>query len=201
MVNTDKKRKRRTKQIRTRKRLKAIEKKKSQFSVLNSITTEFPFPIVSRIFQTERARSLFFFFFYSIYFCCKFIIFFWLLFFHVLFRPILLVVLSFLSRSRAPFVWYDFYSSGSHLARKKFDGFKIRFGQKSAFSFKRARFYFRIFDSLFFTVCAPNYLVSLAFLSSFFIKFNAGRNNENIFLEMEKFPRGKRRIFYRRTAI
>lgn len=92
--------------------IKDNSEKKNQFSVLNLTTTE-----LSSRFENFPKRNayvlsffpLFFFsYLYSIYFRCKFILFFrpaLYAFCFVRFRPILLVALSFLSRSRLPSVW------------------------------------------------------------------------------------------------
>lgn len=93
--------------------IKDNSEKKSQFSVLNLTTTE-----LSSRFENFPKRNayvlsffpLFFFFRICIAFIfrCKFILFFrpaFYAFCFVRFRPILLVALSFLSRSRLPSVW------------------------------------------------------------------------------------------------
>lgn len=93
--------------------IKDNSEKKSQFSVLNLTTTE-----LSSRFENFPKRNayvlsffpLFFFFRICIAFIfrCKFILFFrpaLYAFCFVRFRPILLVALSFLSRSRLPSVW------------------------------------------------------------------------------------------------
>lgn len=95
------------------------KKKKSQFSVLNLITTELSFRPFREFSKTECARSLSL----SLSFCICIFLFVFIFVANLLFfrpalyaffvsirsRPILLVALSFLS-PRVPFVWYDFYS-------------------------------------------------------------------------------------------
>lgn len=160
--------------------IKDNSEKKSQFSVLNLTTTE-----LSSRFENFPKRNayvlsffpLFFFsYLYSIYFSLQIYIIFSPGFLRVLFRPISS------DFTRRPFVSFTFAptfrligflfanSSGSHLARKKFDGFKNKARPKvGRFSFKRARFYFRTIRSFSF-VCASNCLVSFPFLFSFFYK-------------------------------
>lgn len=151
-----------------------IKDKKSQFSVLNLTTTELSFRPFREFSKTECARSLsFFLYLYSIYFCWKFIIFLPGSL-RVLFRPILLVAVSFTFSRTFRLIRFLFAnSSGSHLARKKFDGFKIRFGQKSAVSrLSELAFIFARF-ALFHRLCfqlPPFFRVSFFFLSFFFYK-------------------------------
>lgn len=97
-----------------------IKDKKSQFSVLNLTTTELSFRPFREFSKTECARSLsFFLYLYSIYFCWKFIIFLPGSL-RVLFRPILLVAVSFTFSRTFRLIRFLFAnSSGSHLARKK----------------------------------------------------------------------------------
>lgn len=79
-----------------------IKDKKSQFSVLNLTTTELSFRPFREFSKTEYARSLFFFAFVGN-----------LLFFSPALYAFCFVRFyssPFLSRSRVPFVWYDFYS-------------------------------------------------------------------------------------------
>lgn len=164
-----------------------IKDKKSQFSVLNLTTTELSFRPFREFSKTECARSLsFFLYLYSIYFCWKFIIFLPGSL-RVLFRPILLVAVSFTFSRTFRLIRFLFAnSSGSHLARKKFDGFKIRFGQKSAVSrLSELAFIFARF-ALFHRLCLLSFAFLFSFFLSFFIKFNAGRNNENV-LKVENF--------------
>lgn len=106
------------------------KKKKSQFSVLNLITTELSFQPFREFFKTECARSLslsFFLYLYisfCIYFCCKFIIFspgsLRLFCFHPISsdftrRPFV----SFTARTFRLIRFLFANSSGSHLGRKK----------------------------------------------------------------------------------
>lgn len=106
------------------------KKKKSQFSVLNLITTELSFRPFREFFKTECARSLslsFFLYLYisfCIYFCCKFIIFspgsLRLFCFHPISsdftrRPFV----SFTARTFRLIRFLFANSSGSHLGRKK----------------------------------------------------------------------------------
>lgn len=92
----------------------------------------------------------------------------------VRFRPISLVAVSFTFSRTFRLIRFLFAnSSGSHLARKKFDGFKIRFGQKSAVSrLSELAFIFARF-ALFHRLCfqlPPFFRVSFFFLSFFFYK-------------------------------
>lgn len=154
-----------------------IKDKKSQFSVLNLTTTELSFRPFREFSKTECARSLSFF-----CICIAFIFVGNLLFFSpalyafcfVRFRPISLVVVSFTFSRTFRLIRFLFAnSSGSHLARKKFDGFKIRFGQKSAVSrLSELAFIFARF-ALFHRLCfqlPPFFRVSFFFLSFFFYK-------------------------------
>lgn len=150
------------------------KKKKSIFCFKFNNNRTF-IPTVSRIFQNGmRTFSLSL----SFCICITFIFVANLLFFRpalyaffvsIRSRPILLVALSFLS-PRVPFVWYDFYSRirvEPIWEEKKFDGFKIRFGQKSAVSrLSELAFIFARF-ALFHRLCfqlPPFFPVSFFFL-------------------------------------
>lgn len=85
-----------------------IKDKKSQFSILNLTTTELSFRPFREFSKTECARSLSFF-----CICIAFIFVGNLLFFSPALYAFCFVRFyssPFLSRSRVPFVWYDFYS-------------------------------------------------------------------------------------------
>lgn len=154
------------------------KKKKSIFCFKFNNNRTF-IPTVSRIFQNGMrtfSLSLSFFLYlyisFCIYFCCKFIIFspgsLRLFCFHPISsdftrRPFV----SFTARTFRLIRFLFANSSGSHLGRKKFDGFKIRFGQKSAVSrLSELAFIFARF-ALFHRLCfqlPPFFPVSFFFL-------------------------------------